>query len=496
MDTLLSQAQLLAKQRQIFFNEARPSSRNFGIHPRLLKAAHGMKMPGDFKSGPIGSTINKFNFVFSQDKAENEAKMLELCSKVLNDYNFEILETEKLEKSEEDWFDKPIFAFKCRAGHFELNIDFSEDPDCIPGILSVRQIVEIETGKTFSVNTDLFGQGGSEICTANLLACLKCSLVEEYRQSRFGHFVPLEDRLKEFYQVENIGTFTRYKPEFSTYEKSSGTHFDPQSIHVNDHAYHFILKITRQSDNRQCYLAPYPDGKTYKLLVTQTVDKIKLQSTYVGNAFDNEDSIDVNLINLWLRKISLIRDYSAQTPISEVVSLIEEFFSYEDGTFGTFENGVWYNTISVEKLINNVQKELKGTAIGIETDDSFRDSHWHADDFQRRFETSFKIHINDGWKDLAPNIPKLSVFYPFWYYKVLLTFRKDRCEMIIEGRCNNTDVRLEFDEKVSQASSQDKIKTQSFPIGTYKTVNRFSVVWNEIQSFIQELVKLNPVRSD
>ena len=490
MDTLLLSAQQLAQQRQAFFDEAGStlSSQRLGMPNKLLKAAHGTKMSNDFKSGHGGGRINKFNFVYSTDKSDNEAKMLELCLKVLNEYQFEVKEIKKLEVSRVDGYYTSLYQFKCQVGHFELEIDFSEDPDCIPGLLSVKQIVEVATRKAFSVGTDLFKQGGDKTRTGNLLACLKCASVEEYRQMRFGHYIPLEDQLKQFYSVTPIGKFTRYNPATNDWDKTPGTHFDPLTLHVNDHAYHFILKITRQTDNRQCYLAPYPDGKSYKLLVTQTADKIKLHAPFVGDTFD-ESGIDVGLINLWLRKMSLLLDYQPSTPIAKVVALIEEFFSYEDGTFGTLENGTWYNTITVGKLINTLYNDLKGTAVSIETDGTFRDSHWHANDFQRRFETSFKIHINDDWKDLAPNIPKLSVFYPFWYYKVLLTFHKDQCEMLVEGRCNNTDVRLEFDEN----DREKKLKTSSFPIGTFKTTNKFSVVWTTIQSFIQELVKLNPV---
>lgn len=286
------------------------------------------------------------------------------------------------------------FVFKCMKNNYKFTIIFDDDADCIPGILGVRNVVNINTNEKVKFYCDLYCQN-TGIDKLNQFFDIVNNNKENYNKT-FDHYFKLPELLQKDGIVVNV-------------VNNCGDDYD-----INSYTIKYYMKISWY--DVELVLYPYRYGKNYSLFVSTLQNFGKGDNAYKINKIDTKYN-SVDNYKLLLKNLGL-------------------YVSYINGNYGYFDDDKYYNNVDIQKNYDEKYKNLGHLIITTETN-VFNEIQFDTliiCNFGDKFIIDHKI-CNDDF-----NIDE-------YYVRFWCNSNDNKCFLLIKGAyCNYTQLYADYDK--------------------------------------------------
>ncbi|QKF94592.1 hypothetical protein QKU48_gp1134 [Fadolivirus algeromassiliense] len=362
-------------------------------------------------------TYEKQKNFYTDNQAENCKKVYEICLNEILKHNIDIygiqkdLNQYKNGNTSSLCGGTTVFTFYCKKNNFKFTIEFDDDCDCFPGILSVNQVEDMTNNKIINIKCDLFCQNMSRVDLENFLLLINNTNYEEYIEHRYGDLLKLPYLLRKYQFVINF-------PQ---------TLINKKSATINTFDFTFVIEI--MSKEGSCLVIPYHEHNSanYSLYICPTLSEINRISKKKSYHYERT-KIDINVFNHDMKPNSFKIDYQSEEDIENLVRCINSYIDYRNGKYGYFENGKFRNENTFLRYINKHAKNNKHISI-----------HKYSNNFTG---PDFDIFVsimpaNENFSPLTINRLK-DTEYPYDYYGIHFYYDKkvdpDNCILTIQGK--------------------------------------------------------------
>lgn len=324
-----------------------PDKLCFVNHMKFLKTIKPNYYSGEMyhtfdNDGDSHNTKIKKELIKNNSPAKNCQEQYYECITKIQSYEIDIYEIHKNVKQyrNRSWSSlcgKCIpFKFYCGKNNYKFEIKFYDDCDCFPGILSVNEITDTQTGNIIQIHCDLYCQNTSHNELENFMNLINGVDLNSFIKKRFGHFIQLPELFES-------SEFDVSHPE-KLIEDGKAT--------INKYDFTFVINI--KNEKGELSLIPYQqeyESSEYALYICGTLNEINKKSEY------KYDKININTFNHDLRKSAWKFNYKSSDDFPELLNCIEAYINHKNNEYGYFDGNTYLNDNNVKEFVNNLKFE-------------------------------------------------------------------------------------------------------------------------------------------
>jgi len=348
----------------------------------------------------------KIDYGFDKKTPElNYQKTYFLCVDKIISFNINIYEVKKIPT---DYWNRghsacmggwDTFKFYCGKNNYRFVVIFTDDCDCDPGMLIVKEVTDIVNQIKIKSHCDLFCQNTKENALKNFLVLLESDNFDDFVAKRYGHFFELPKLL------EASGLIVSYTGELSLNNNTK----------LNDYEYTFVVTVETNKGTLSISPATVWDEEDHKLVLHPTLDEINKER----KDFQWE-RIDHHVIS-FSKKPSWNFNYKSDKDFPELLRCINKYQDYRNGNYGYFDE-----TYLNEEFIKTYLADFKNASM------TFSEYKYNTPEI----DCNIQLNNTDVWQALYKDRIQSECF-PHDLYWMNLKYNSEtdsKCHLVIKGK--------------------------------------------------------------
>lgn len=313
-----------------------------------------------------------------------------------------------------------VYKFYCKRNHYKFIIEFLDDPDCEPGLLYVREVIDSRTGEHISIKCDLYCHNTRIYHLKNFLTLIESESLEDFVNKRYQKLFELFN----YFEKESIDVDEGDKNQFN----------NPKKIIESYHYLTFRLSTSR--GNCMILLPDYYETNEmidYIFVGPRVEDYNENQKSELFRIETKDDQVKIGHNQFYCggyKKYCFFTKFDDSKSNEDMMELIVCYLDNLEGKVGYKENDVYYTDKNLKSFLNELKEDnnsryfdfknfsdyYNGPIIGIVT--YISSGNYYNALYHKKGE-----HLYD-------------IDYPFDMYKLTFWYNKNdtECHLLVEGK--------------------------------------------------------------